>query len=176
MADQNPPEAGDGQFDPETTRRIVSLAGWLQTQQLDHFSRDQLKEIATEVGIEPRYIDASIQALEESQAPAVRTTKASWLQRTASGIRNAYAGLVRRPETRPFVRAGFLGITAWVVAGLPLLPEPVKILCWIALGIAALFEAWRACGFRRGLITAATTHLSFVTLLLMSGMLRPGNE
>src|SRR3954452_20214209 len=48
MADQNPPEAGDGQFDPEATRRIVALAGWLQTQQLDHFSRDQLKEIAAE--------------------------------------------------------------------------------------------------------------------------------
>jgi len=178
MAEHDLTPASDGRFDAEATQRIVALAGWLQVRQLEHLSRDQLNEIAAEVGIEPRFIDASIQALQESQVSAVRhATKLGWLQQAAGNIRERWRSLVRRPESRPFVRAGSLAVAAWIVAGLGwFFPLPVQILIWIALAFTVLFEAWQARGFRRGLLTTLTAHLSFVILLLLTGLLTPASE
>jgi class 3 adenylate cyclase len=157
----------EARFDAETTRRIVALAGRLQSQQVDSFTYEELRGMAAEAGIEPRYIDASIAALRQQQPPLARTPLTP--QRAVAWVRERWLELARKPGNRPFLNAAGLGALAWLVAFVPFLPLPLQVIAWVALGLALLANDARAGGFRRGFLAHLTGHLTLILLLAILG-------
>src|SRR5262245_26017037 len=103
MTEKPLPSAAEERFDVDAARRIVALAERLQHAQLESMSQQQLRELAAEVGIGARYIDASIAAVRgQTQAP-VRAALRPWLRKAGA--------LVRKPDNRPFINSALIGLS-----------------------------------------------------------------